>query len=37
MAGVADEKNSELRQCEDVLHRLEQKGVRWHLEDGSWW
>jgi hypothetical protein len=28
---------SELRQCEDVLHRLEQKRVRWHLEDGSWW
>ena len=28
---------SELRQCEDVLLDLEQKGVRWHLEDGSWW
>jgi hypothetical protein len=28
---------SELRQCEEVLVELEQKGVRWHLEDGSWW
>jgi hypothetical protein len=28
---------SELRQCENFLLVLEQKGVRWHLEDGSWW
>jgi hypothetical protein len=28
---------SELRQCEDVLRGLQKKGVRWHLEDGSWW
>jgi hypothetical protein len=28
---------SELRQCEDVLLDLQQKGVRWHLEDGTWW
>jgi hypothetical protein len=28
---------SELRQCEDALLELGKKGVRWHLEDGSWW
>ena len=36
---VADVKRviSELRQCEDVLLDLQQKRVRWHLEDGPWW
>jgi hypothetical protein len=28
---------SELRQFECVVLDLQQKGVRWHLEDGSWW
>jgi hypothetical protein len=28
---------SDLRQLEDGLLLLQQKGVRWHLEDGSWW
>jgi hypothetical protein len=28
---------SELRQFESTLRDLRQKGIRWHLEDGTWW
>lgn len=27
----------ELRQFEKVLRRLDNEGILWHLEDGSWW
>ena len=27
----------ELRQFEEVLRHLDEEGVLWHLEDGSWW
>ncbi len=26
-----------LRECEEVVRHLGNKGVLWHLEDGSWW